>query len=72
MTATTWSRSTPTCAELAQVRDLVEQVERGQVDVGAARSMINTMTLRQNSWTLGTYCDEPHRPSTAFSAFTRP
>ena len=43
--------------ELAQVRDLVEQVERGQVDVGAARSMINTMTLRQNSWTLGTYCE---------------
>jgi alkanesulfonate monooxygenase SsuD/methylene tetrahydromethanopterin reductase-like flavin-dependent oxidoreductase (luciferase family) len=43
--------------ELAQVRDLVEQVERGQVDVGAARSMINTMTMRQNSWTLGTYCE---------------
>ena len=43
--------------ELAQVRDLVEQVDRGQVDVGAARSMINTMTLRQNSWTLGTYCE---------------
>jgi len=43
--------------ELAQVRDLVEQVDRGQVDVGAARSMINTMTLRQNSWTLGIYCE---------------
>ena len=71
-TATTWSRSTTTCAsELAQVRDLVGQVERGHVDVGAARSMINTMTMRQNSWTLGTYC-ESYRPSTAFSAFTRP
>ena len=22
-----------------------------------ARSMINTMTMRQNSWTLGTYCE---------------
>lgn len=43
--------------ELAQVHDLVEQVARGHVDVGAARSMINTMTLRQNSWTLGTYCE---------------
>ena len=43
--------------ELAQVQDLVEQVARGHVDVGAARSMINTMTMRQNSWTLGTYCE---------------
>jgi alkanesulfonate monooxygenase SsuD/methylene tetrahydromethanopterin reductase-like flavin-dependent oxidoreductase (luciferase family)/hemerythrin-like domain-containing protein len=43
--------------ELAQVRDLVRQVERGHVDVGDARSMINTMTMRQNSWTLGTYCE---------------
>jgi hemerythrin-like domain-containing protein len=43
--------------ELAQVRDLVEQVARGHLDVGSARSMINTMTMRQNSWTLGTYCE---------------
>jgi Luciferase-like monooxygenase/Hemerythrin HHE cation binding domain len=43
--------------ELAQLQDLVGQVARGLVDVGAARSMINTMTLRQNSWTLGTYCE---------------
>jgi hemerythrin-like domain-containing protein len=43
--------------ELAQVHDLVGQVARGLVDVGAARSMINTMTMRQNSWTLGTYCE---------------
>ena len=43
--------------ELAQVQDLVEQVGRGHLDVGAARSMINTMTMRQNSWTLGTYCE---------------
>jgi hypothetical protein len=44
-------------SELAQLRDLVEQVARGIVDVGTARSMISTMTLRQNSWTLGTYCE---------------
>jgi hypothetical protein len=43
--------------ELAQVQDLVEQVARGHLDVAGARSMINTMTMRQNSWTLGTYCE---------------
>ncbi|MET7421960.1 LLM class flavin-dependent oxidoreductase [Dactylosporangium sp. NPDC005555] len=43
--------------ELEQLRDLVGQVAAGTMDVGAARSMINTMTMRQNSWTLGTYCE---------------
>jgi Luciferase-like monooxygenase/Hemerythrin HHE cation binding domain len=43
--------------ELAQVADLVEQVDRGQVDVGEARSLVATLTLRQNNWTLGTYCE---------------
>ena len=43
--------------ELAQVRDVVDQVRRGQLDVGAARSEINTMTMRQNNWTLGAYCE---------------
>ncbi|WP_410793402.1 LLM class flavin-dependent oxidoreductase [Kribbella sp. C-35] len=44
-------------AELDQVRDLVEQVAAGMLGVGAARSHINTMTMRQNNWTLGTYCE---------------
>ncbi|WNB85264.1 LLM class flavin-dependent oxidoreductase [Cellulomonas sp. ATA003] len=44
-------------AELARVRDLVDQVEAGSMDVGVARSHINTMTMRQNSWVLGTYCE---------------
>ncbi|NIK58271.1 LLM class flavin-dependent oxidoreductase [Kribbella shirazensis] len=44
-------------AELEQVRDLVEQVAAGSLGVGAARSHINTMTMRQNNWTLGTYCE---------------
>ena len=44
-------------SELAQVQDLVEQVARGHVDVAAARSLVSTMTLRQNDWTLGTYCE---------------
>jgi hypothetical protein len=43
-------------AELAQIHDLVEQVADGAVGVGAARSHIHTMTMRQNNWTLGTYC----------------
>ncbi|MEU4192520.1 LLM class flavin-dependent oxidoreductase [Kribbella sp. NPDC026611] len=44
-------------AELEQVQDLVEQVAAGTLGVGAARSAINTMTMRQNNWTLGTYCE---------------
>jgi alkanesulfonate monooxygenase SsuD/methylene tetrahydromethanopterin reductase-like flavin-dependent oxidoreductase (luciferase family)/hemerythrin-like domain-containing protein len=43
--------------ELEQLRDLIGQVAAGAVDAGRARSMINTMTMRQNSWTLGTYCE---------------
>jgi hemerythrin-like domain-containing protein len=42
--------------ELAQVRDLLEQVERGAVSVGRARAVINEMTMRQNNWTIGAYC----------------
>ncbi|GAA5043645.1 alkanesulfonate monooxygenase SsuD/methylene tetrahydromethanopterin reductase-like flavin-dependent oxidoreductase (luciferase family) [Thermocatellispora tengchongensis] len=44
-------------AELAQVRDIMEQVLAGAMDPGVARSHINTMTMRQNNWTLGTYCE---------------
>nr|WP_267239217.1 hemerythrin domain-containing protein [Nocardioides agariphilus] len=44
-------------SELATVRDLVDQVRHGSVSIGAARSVINTMTMRQNNWTLGAYCE---------------
>jgi hemerythrin-like domain-containing protein len=44
-------------AELAQLRDVVDQVRRGVMQVGQARSVINTMTMRQNNWTLGAYCE---------------
>jgi alkanesulfonate monooxygenase SsuD/methylene tetrahydromethanopterin reductase-like flavin-dependent oxidoreductase (luciferase family) len=44
-------------AELDQVRDVMEQVLAGVLDPGQARSHINTMTMRQNNWTLGTYCE---------------
>ncbi|WP_426504229.1 LLM class flavin-dependent oxidoreductase [Dactylosporangium sp. McL0621] len=43
--------------ELTQLQDLVEQVAAGAMDLGRARSMINTMAMRQNNWTLGTYCE---------------
>ncbi|WP_445256250.1 LLM class flavin-dependent oxidoreductase [Nocardioides aurantiacus] len=44
-------------AELTQLRGVVEQVRSGLLQVGQARSVINTMTMRQNSWTLGAYCE---------------
>ncbi|WP_020576394.1 LLM class flavin-dependent oxidoreductase [Actinopolymorpha alba] len=43
--------------ELTQVRDLVAQVLAGSTDPGVARSHLNTMTMRQNNWTLGAYCE---------------
>lgn len=44
-------------SELSRVRSLVKQVADGVVDVAAARSEINTMTMRQNNWTMGAYCE---------------
>ena len=44
-------------AELAQLRDLVEQVAAGTTDPAAVRSFINRMTIRQNNWTLGAFCE---------------
>ena len=43
--------------ELATIRQVVEQVAAGSLDVGAARSAINATTVRQNHWTLGAYCE---------------
>ncbi|SER23263.1 Flavin-dependent oxidoreductase, luciferase family (includes alkanesulfonate monooxygenase SsuD and methylene tetrahydromethanopterin reductase) [Lentzea xinjiangensis] len=43
--------------ELAKVREMVRQVADGVIDVGQARSAINTMTMRQNNWTMGAYCE---------------
>ena len=42
--------------ELAQIRDLLEQVKQGSVTAGRARAVLNEMTMRQNNWTLGAYC----------------
>ncbi|MEU6411937.1 LLM class flavin-dependent oxidoreductase [Microbispora sp. NPDC046933] len=42
--------------ELTQVRDALEQVAAGRSDATALRSLINQLTMRQNYWTLGTFC----------------
>jgi len=42
--------------ELDRLHDLVEQVRRGVLTVGEARAGVNEMSLRQNNWTLGAYC----------------
>lgn len=44
-------------SELRTVRDLIGQVAAGTVGAGSARAHINTMTMRQNNWTLGAYCE---------------
>ena len=43
-------------AELATVRDLIVQVQKGAIDAARARSELNQMTMRQNNWTMGAYC----------------
>jgi hypothetical protein len=43
--------------ELAQVQDLIGQVRDGVLQIGDARSALNEMALRQNSWTLGGFCE---------------
>jgi alkanesulfonate monooxygenase SsuD/methylene tetrahydromethanopterin reductase-like flavin-dependent oxidoreductase (luciferase family)/hemerythrin-like domain-containing protein len=44
-------------AELTQIHDLIEQVAAGTIRASAARSEINAMTIRQNNWTLGSFCE---------------
>ncbi len=43
--------------ELTRLRDIVQQVAEGTADPAAARSFIVRMTIRQNNWTLGTFCE---------------
>ncbi|MEP6648567.1 MAG: LLM class flavin-dependent oxidoreductase [Lapillicoccus sp.] len=45
-------------SEFSRLRDIVEQVADGRTSVGSARSTINRMSLRQNNWTLGAYCEQ--------------
>jgi hypothetical protein len=43
-------------AEMRQVRDVVAQVASGQRHAAEARSVINDLVMRQNFWTLGSFC----------------
>jgi hemerythrin-like domain-containing protein len=43
-------------SELVQLRDVIDQLERGGLDPDAARGHLAKMTIRQNSWTVGTFC----------------
>ncbi|GAA3725332.1 hemerythrin domain-containing protein [Salinactinospora qingdaonensis] len=42
--------------ELRQLQDAFERVMAGHSDPAVARSMINQLTMRQNYWTLGSFC----------------
>lgn len=42
--------------DLERVRDVLDQVRRGVLEVGDARSQVNAMALRANNWTLGSFC----------------
>jgi hemerythrin-like domain-containing protein len=42
--------------ELGRLREVIEEVRDGRTTAGEARSYLNTMTMRQNYWTLGAFC----------------
>jgi alkanesulfonate monooxygenase SsuD/methylene tetrahydromethanopterin reductase-like flavin-dependent oxidoreductase (luciferase family) len=42
--------------ELRQIREAVASVAAGQRTAASARSLINDLTVRQNFWTLGSFC----------------
>jgi alkanesulfonate monooxygenase SsuD/methylene tetrahydromethanopterin reductase-like flavin-dependent oxidoreductase (luciferase family) len=44
-------------SELAELRAMIAQVAAGSLDVATARSEINKLTMRQNQWTVGAYCE---------------
>ena len=44
-------------SELGQLRDMIAQVAAGSLDPGAARNEISKLTMRQNQWTVGAYCE---------------
>jgi hemerythrin-like domain-containing protein len=43
-------------AELARLREVIAEVEVGGTDPDALRSFFNRMTIRQNNWALGAFC----------------
>ncbi|TKK78909.1 hemerythrin domain-containing protein [Herbidospora galbida] len=51
--------------ELARIGDAVEQVAQGRAEAAEVRSLINDLTMRQNYWTLGSFCASYCRVLTA-------
>jgi hypothetical protein len=43
-------------SELERLQGLVDEIRRGLLGVGGARAEVHAMSLRQNNWTLGAYC----------------
>lgn len=43
-------------AELGRLREVVAEVAAGNTDPAALRSFFNRMTIRQNNWALGAFC----------------
>ena len=43
-------------AELVQIKVAVSRVATGEIEPAQARSLISRMTVRQNHWTLGSFC----------------
>ncbi len=43
-------------SEMLQIMQAVSQVAAGELGPGEARSLISRMTVRQNHWTLGSFC----------------
>src|SRR4051794_2573308 len=43
-------------SELERLQGLVDEVRRGLLGAGGARAAVHAMSLRQNNWTLGAYC----------------
>jgi hypothetical protein len=43
-------------SELTRLHGVIDEVRRGVATAGAARSEVHAMSLRQNNWTLGAYC----------------
>jgi hemerythrin-like domain-containing protein len=42
--------------ELSRLQDVIMEVGEGRSTAAEARSYLNTMTMRQNYWTLGAFC----------------
>jgi hypothetical protein len=44
-------------SELQRLREVIKQLATGTTNATAVRALFNRMTIRQNNWTLGTFCE---------------